>query len=620
MRKFFFLYFLLFFHSAIFSQYQKPSTDYSGLTPAGRVSELRSVACQGLINPKSLDLNLKPKLTPILKEIKHKTPNAAIIEAIKREKLIQKLSFESNSIQARDADETQSPSAVIPEVGLNFTGNEFDGTAPSDNHIAISKKGTVISVANSTIVYAKNGVVNFYQALDQFIGEDESYSPCDPVVIFDSGSDRFIMFVQECGKDYDNQIALLFSKTDDPNDGWWLYKIAGDQSGNGYFFDYPKIAVSSHDFFLTANLFSSNSSEGAMVIQFDKAKGFSGSNLQYLYYSQLQGINFTLVPVGFGQTGNYGPGIYLVASDNSGSDKISLYDINNDIDKSPQIFHSSVNTTAYEVPANAQQKGNPCLLDIGDCRALSGFYLNNTVHFVFHSDYGQGYAGINYNRLNVVSKTNVSKKFGFVGYDYGYPSVASFGSSVNDASAMIGFGRSSKDFSPQIRVLNVDNDFNFSNSTYVYELWDVDCFPGDDVLRWGDYTGCARNYNSNIPSVYLNGMYGNFDGGWNTRIAEVHSGGPFIATTDLDKKNEVNVFPNPGSGRFNLKINLPPNNEIQIELLDMNGKIMALFFEGKASAGENLFNFNKSGLSAGSYFLVIKNKDEIIHNEKIIIQ
>jgi len=45
-----------------------------------------------------------------------------------------------------------------------------------------------------------------------------------------------------------------------------------------------------------------------------------------------------------------------------------------------------------------------------------------------------------------------------------------------------------------------------------------------------------------------------------------------------------------------------------------------LFFEGKASAGENLFNFNKSGLSAGSYFLVIKNKDEIIHNEKIIIQ
>ncbi|MBK6820752.1 MAG: hypothetical protein IPG85_14685 [Bacteroidetes bacterium] len=53
--------------------------------------------------------------------------------------------------------------------------------------------------------------------------------------------------------------------------------------------------------------------------------------------------------------------------------------------------------------------------------------MNGKLHFTFHSDIGNGWNGINYNRLTVSSLTNQSTTFGLSGsYDYSYPSVASF--------------------------------------------------------------------------------------------------------------------------------------------------------------------------------------------------
>ena len=87
-------------------------------------------------------------------------------------------------------------------------------------------------------------------------------------------------------------------------------------SSNGWFaFD---IGISENDLFITGNLFQSgsNSFNGAVVYQVEKNDGYAGvANLGFTLYNNIPGGQigaFSLVPAGFGQGGEYGPGIYLV--------------------------------------------------------------------------------------------------------------------------------------------------------------------------------------------------------------------------------------------------------------------------------------------------------------------
>ena len=80
-------------------------------------------------------------------------------------------------------------------MGVNFAGNVCDGTTPPDNSIAISDNGYIVSVMNSNIeVYDNYG--NYYMGgtFSDLI-QDTSYTEDihTPVVIYDSGYDRFIL-------------------------------------------------------------------------------------------------------------------------------------------------------------------------------------------------------------------------------------------------------------------------------------------------------------------------------------------------------------------------------------------------------------------------------------------
>ena len=82
-----------------------------------------------------------------------------------------------------------------PYLGVNFAGNVCDGTTPPDNSIAISDNGYIVSVMNSNIeVYDNYG--NYYMGgtFSDLI-QDTSYTEDihTPVVIYDSGYDRFIL-------------------------------------------------------------------------------------------------------------------------------------------------------------------------------------------------------------------------------------------------------------------------------------------------------------------------------------------------------------------------------------------------------------------------------------------
>jgi hypothetical protein len=613
----------LFVSNFSFAQSGIANPDESKKMGSSIPSQSISIRCMGFVNPISTDLKWRPMLTNLVNESEPLSPDQELIEKIKSEKFIQK---QQQGAENRTSNQEPSTQFVNPVVGTNYAGNTNDNMSPLDNSVAISNGGYIVSVSNFSIEYDNMSGTNLYynSLLTLVNGVDPGITGvCDPVIIYDSGSDRFICFVQSMPLT-SNKIFVFFSQSNNPLTGWWIYELAGDPTGNGDGFDYPKLAVSTNELFITGNLFSepSNTFHQAVIFQIDKLAGYSGASLNYIYYNNINGSPFTLLPVSYGQSGNYGPGIFLVSTNSAGGSTINLYQITNDMCCSPVINYWSVPTTPYSIAADANQLGTSCTLKTGDCRILSGFYLFNagvgTIHFVFHSDIGSGWHGINYNRLVVNTLSNTSSTYGLIGsYDYCYPSVVSFASTPADNSVMIGFGRSGSSIHPEVRVVNCDNAMNWSGSTLVKSSLSYVSYTSSTAERWGDYTGTVRKHNSPTPSVWMNGMYGDQSNLWETWIAEIHASPTGIdnATTNSD----ILIYPNPVIDVFNIEFEIPTNENIEIAVYDMSGQVVKELYNGKAISGTNNFSFNKANLSAGTYFLTIRSSLNTIKNEKIII-
>lgn len=575
-----------------------------------------TAVCVGEVNTPSTDLKWRPILTKKVTAFEPKNPDEELIERIKAEKLL--LTQNKSTSSAGSENATLS---TTPIMGTNYLGNENNGTSPMDNQLAISDGGWIVSVANNTIEYDNtSGSTIYYNELLTFINDAAVTGVCDPYVLYDKGADRFIFFCQTSPITSSSNILIFFSKTNNPNDGWWYYKLTGNPKGISEGFDYPKLAISNNELYITGNLFydPALTFDEAVIYQIQKSGGYSGGTINWQYWHGLTGAPFTLLPVSDGHGAAFGPGCYFVATSSSGASNIKLYDLTDDMTGSPSLNFYSVATTAYSPAADAYQSGTSCMLDNGDCRSLSGFYLNGTIHFVFHSDIGSGWNGINYNRLNLTALSNQSSTFGSAGsYHYSYPSVVSFTTSLTDKSVMIGFGRSSASIYPEVRVVNCDNGMNWSSSTLVKSSASYVSYTSTTMERWGDYTGTTRKHNSSTPSIWMNGMWATSVNEWSTWVAEIHNS--FIGIEEQTDQNQLKVFPNPVIETFNVEFNLEQTSTIEINVVDVNGKKVKELFSGKGLQGLNSFSFNKANLAIGTYFLTINDDSKIIKNEKIII-
>lgn len=573
------------------------------------------------LSPSSLDLSWRPMLTNIC--VKHHSENSdELIERIKEQKLLLKKSAFNKTDNVENSTETAT---YTPVIAANFLGNVNNGYTPMDNSIAISNAGKIVSVANTTIeFYNTSGTMTFTNTIDGFFNDPSITVVCDPVVIYDSGSDRFIFFAQECsGNSSNSNLLVCFSKTNDPNSGWWTYKLTGNPAGNNTWFDYPKIAVSNNELYITGNSFNNSGSYvESLIYQIEKNGGYSGGTLNWQYWNNITGNPFTLLPVSNGQQGNYGPGCYLVATSSAGNNSFSLFDLTNDMSSSSETINQyTISTTPYSPAADGEQLGTPTVLDNGDCRTLSGFYLNGTIHFVFHSEYSGGYNGVNYNRLDLSTGANTSSMFGTNSAESSYPSIASFGSDLNDKSVMIGFGRTNSSMYPEIRVVSCDHAMRWGSSTLVKAGQGyADIFGSGTSDRWGDYTGMCRKQNSTTPTVWMNGMYGTTANNWNTWIAEVGAtGSSGVSTQDIPNIEKSSVYPTLVYDQFFTEFSLENNTNLTIEVYNTDGKLVKELFNGPGHFGKNVFTFNKNNLSSGTYFVSIKSTNKVLLNEKIII-
>jgi hypothetical protein len=591
--------------------------DKSKIVGNGIKSQTITTVCLGDETAPSLDLNWKPLLIKkeVIKEFHPEVPNEELLDSIKKAKQdLKKTSLKPNA--------EYNIQKATPVLGANWLGNLNSGSSPLDNNIAISNGGIVVSVSNDILeIDDSQGALLYYNDFVTFFNSTSIENVCDPVVLYDNQADRFILFFQECtGASSNSKLCIAFSKTNDPSTGgWWKYQITGNPLNDGSWFDYPKMSISTNELYITGNLFYDNGGfNEAILYQIDKNDGYNGSSLTWQYWHNISGSPFTLLPVGHGQGLNFGPGCYLVATESSGSSSIDLYDLTDYMTGSPNLNHYVISTTEYSPAADANQLGSSCLLDNGDCRSLSGFYLDGTIHFVFHSDIGNGWNGINYNRLNVSSGSNSSSMIGIEGsYDYSYPAIASIGNSLTDKSVIIGFLRSGSDIYPQVRAINCDNSMTWSSSILVKDGDDYSSYTSSSTERWGDYTGACRKYNSG--TVWINGMFGNIDNKWDTWIAEIGTTQNSVQEI-TNKSNDIKVSPNPVYDNYTLEFSIEYATNILIRIVDQNGATIKVLYSGNSHSGINQFHFNKGMLNSGVYYLEIldtaKNK---LRNEKIII-
>ncbi|NQV03717.1 MAG: T9SS type A sorting domain-containing protein, partial [Bacteroidia bacterium] len=537
-------------------------------------------------------------------EKKHELPEEVMIE--KRAKTALK---RAQSDPPYPDKESTKGITDYPMIGASFEGNQFDGTTPPDNSMGISNGGRIVSVTNSHIEYFDmSGTRTYTSSFDDFF-QDPSFTALiyDPVVLYDSQADRFFLAVLHGSNSSVSKVVVCFSKSNNPSDGWWFYKLTGDPLGNSNWFDYPKVGFSTNEVYVTGNLFNDNDEFSQTVLyQITKASGYAGTSLGWQYWHNIDDSPFTLVPASYGLQGAYGPGIYLVSTHGTtvGSDLYRLYDLTNDISGNPELKAYSVNAN-FSIAGDAPQKGTTVYLDNGDNRGLNAFYLEGIVHFVFHSEYTNNYNGINYNRLNVSNLSNWNAKFGLDGYDYSYPSVASFGSNVDDLQVMIGFLRVSSTIFPQVRVVYVNHAGEWSNSSLVKEgTTYVDVYESGGVARWGDYSGISKKHNASNPEVWLSGGFGSFRLGehaFDSWIAQVNGVSIGINDQVSEEPNPIKIYPNPVYDIMNVEFTLTSRSTIQIVIIDQQGKIVKLLLEDTVPRGKSSFSFNKGALAKGIY-------------------
>jgi hypothetical protein len=587
----------------------------------------------GFSIPASDDVELLPEFTHIIS--KNESENKEVLEMMKKAKLKQKQDFLQHDDSAETGSAKKTRATIDPVVSVGYNALSSSGT-PSDNSIAVNKTGQLVAVVNSSLrIYNAttgagiNGTVN----LDNFFATlGTNLNTCDPKVIFDQQSDRFIVFAQNCdGNSDSSQLFVAFSKTADPTAGWYFYKFSGNIGsiiGVPTWFDYPKIGVSNHDLFITGNLFDNNMDYvQSVVYQIDKTKCYTGTTLastDAVVWYDIGNSPFTLVPMSNGQAGGYGNTMLLVANSAQASE-LGIYEIDNTVQLATVMTNQTVNISNNFSPADAIQKGSSVTLSTGDSRGMDGFYLNGIIHFVFHSDVGNGFAGVNYYRLQKVGPNWTSlgnKVIKITGKDCTYPSITSMGWNSNDQSAILAFNYVSSVDYPGVKAVFVNENFIASTLMEVKTgSGAVNLSGGSGTTRWGDYSSISRVQNATVPTAWCFSMYGNTSTTWTNYFAKITSQAWGTGTEELNTSaNEATVFPNPVlEDYYRVKLDLPLSGMLQIKLLDINGRLVKDIFSVHAVKGQNLFSFNKGALASGSYIVSMLLNHKLIKNEKISI-
>lgn len=583
-----------------------------------------------VINMSVNDEDFDPKL--IL--LKSAAPNPATEfnlnkQALDKNHLENILKYSGTSAQ------TLGKTAVTPPTQLKgFRANITQGT-PNDNDIAVSNAGIICSVVNTNLnILNDTGRVLSSRTLQSVAkGITNLNRTYDPRVIYDPEADRFILVFMQGSTSRDTRIIVGFSQTNDPALNWNFYTIPGNITGDSSWSDYPIIAITKNELFLTINRLKDNTywKNGfieSYVWQMDKDNGFKGDTLNQKVYFNIKYNDkpiWSLCPAKGGSK-LYGPNMYLfsVRPDQLWNDTVFVHEITNTIKSGKAELKTKmvVADNHYGLQPNAFQP-NGKKLQTNDARVLSAMSENGIFYLVGNTvDARYNAAGFYLITVeNYWGPKALSAKLQIISsdtMDFGYPSIAYCGNGLGDNSSMITCSHVSPRTFPGTSLVYVDRNLNPSIAAIMKAGESNILLIGDSVERWGDYTGIQRKYNE-PGKVFFNGSYGlNNDN--RTWIGISKNTDAKLNTKDIDNEpiTNVSVYPIPAKEYINIDFNLEQKTVLNFVLIDMQGK-ETLLLTDRAKAGLNRFIFNAANLQNGYYQLIIKDGETVVHSKKIMV-
>lgn len=627
------LYILLFAATVVVAQ----SVDFSY-----QVKRDLSVSLYKVVNFKNHTVLWNAKVTDITYEAP--MPDMLNTEAKAKVNQLRREHFAAKAKKGYDSDATSAE--VKPTSDRGFQG-AIPVSTPNDNHCAVSKNGTVISVINQVIrATDSDGNILMESTLEDFPQDSlgNLNRSFDPKVIYDEAEDKFIFVYLEGNGSLSSKIIMAFTETNDPAGNWFVYAVPGDPLKDKSWSDYPIIGISGEDIYLTLNLLKNGGTwqEGfrqSIIWQINKQSGFTGkaelaTNLFHdIKYKEKSVWSICPVQGGLNPTS---PGMYLlsVRPGDFQNDTVFLHTVDNTQASGTAKIDLRVLTTdnMYGVPPSAQQPAAGYKLQTNDARVLSAMYHDNTIQYVQTTvDMNTLTSGIYHGIIRNVIWPSVTYVKGHIissdSVDYAYPSIAYAGVGDDHQSAMMTFSHVSSTTFAGTSVLYYDGLGLYSDVVRVRNgdgLVDVP-FLEDSLERWGDYTNIQRKYDE--PGVFwLSGSFGAADNKPATWVAEIKNGDTRTFSVSSKTYNPVLgrmiVFPNPMSNTFTTELTLTSDyNNISFELYNMEGKLIAnLLTAPNLAQGQHTFSFNTGALATGTYLLSVKLADGAeLHTERIVV-
>lgn len=523
-----------------------------------------------------------------------------------------------------------------PQVLSGFEGNVFYNSVPNDNTLAVSNGGKLISAINTSIYFFDTDMDSLLSTISLAAFSDtlalvpDQY---DPKLLYDPYNDKFIIVYLAGFLDSTSNIIVGFSQGNDPLGLWNMYSLSGNPIADTSWSDFPAIAMTQDELFITVNLLKNNESwqnafKQSVIWQVDKTSGYSGAALDSkLWYDILyNGRSMrNLNPIGGGSK-LYGPDIFLLSDRNFDvqNDSIFMLHLTGNLSDSSTVLtiNPVVSDKAYGMPPVAHQPSGHTF-ETNDARVLGGFYENDKIQFVGNTvDTVTGDASFFHGIISDVNETpSLHLKIFSDTLSFGYPNISYTGNSSNDNSSIITVNHSSATTYAGFSAYYFDGISSYSPRITLKSgnTW-VNLLPGS-YERWGDYSGSQRKFDE-PGKVWVAGSFGKyFKQGYNI----LHEHGTWIA--QLKKPdNEIVIpeyydllaYPNPVNDVMYVTVDIPYDSQIEVDLFDITGRLIKQLMKGDVTAGTNLLTFSTVLLGNGTYFLSIKDSKSIFLTKKIV--
>jgi hypothetical protein len=582
---------------------KKFTAPLSGTTNLGAVEDKYTLQVFNLESPTPGGNIEKQQLAEIKKEIGEKYP-------YKKTPVVQ----------------AKSTQAATPVVLGSFVADSFSGIPP-DNYMAISNGLKAVSVMNSTIAVLNpnGGQMLQRKSLHLFAGAaglspigNQNNFKYDPKIIYDPEADRFIAVLLN-GTNQFNWIVLGFSQTNDPAGVWNIYKLYGDYNADTTWFDYPAIAMTHGEFFLTGNKLEYNGSwqygfKQSVIYQIRKSDGYNGAaQLTYQIWDSINANSSVFIrnlcPVKGGGA-IYGPEQYFVSNRNlvAQNDSVMLLKIPDTIGSGNTNLSITVlqSNIPYGVPPDGRQDTTYISglgkLTTNDARVLGAYIENNEIQFVNATiNTGTGSSGIYHGKIsNVNTNPTLSADiFAIDSIDFGYPNI-SFAGSTGSNSSIISFNYTGYKTFAGLGAIYYDGS-QFSDLLKVKQ--------GDSVInvmtglqRWGDYTG-SQPFWPSIGKVWIEGIYGRKDRKYGNYMAEIGIPSLAGAGSSVTSSKEVYLYPNPAFEFIQVEFNVNSSQEVLFAIYDISGRMVEKIQSVYCRKGKNMVQLNIASLATGNYIL-----------------